>query len=672
MKINNELINKIFNNDPKKRIKIKNKSDKIKISKYEDFIPMYDIYSEKIYPINKENLYYRLTECHYRFITNEIKQWIKNKYNKNKDKKHLYNLEIIDNYDIETLLDTSYKILYKYSHQLGLSVSICKRNSFNRYSNHLNPYYTKDELIKLGLNMEIIKDKNKINLNDEKIHYQICKKISNNDISTDEIIKHNNYIIEKDLISLVANYSFMGSYFMNRYLRGFEDELNPLLIDIINKMGQNMLKTPKLDNDYYLYRFIWDDNFIRKLKTGDKFIDKGFLSSTRDPFYSPGLKSNFGLILIKIKIPKNKNIGLLIENFSLFPKEEEFLLPPSSEFKLISKNQNFKYYHTNKEFEDLITTKYEFELIGTKFKPIKNKNIYYNFKTLDEIDINGESKINIIKNFINNFQESNNVINLKKSERNYTIYYNWFDGTDSYNKLYYNKINNGMLFVIYDENSYPYLNIEFGDEMIVNYINQLYFFNKKTKLDDIDIELISNFAYIFKYDTFKLFLEYDNFSNISKIDTELDYSYLYNHLYCSSLYEYLKDDKKFYSNLKKYNQFIDFKFGYWKLNKIVKTNLPDNLFNRFKSLYQKNLTIKEFISDIIENHFYYYHKLKNIFQQYKIENIFNNLFVDFDVISYYKSKNININKINIQFDNNFIKDDSDFKLVFNQPIRRIN
>ena len=55
-------------------------------------------------------------------------------------------------------------------------------------------------------------------------------------------------------------------------------------------------------NFYFLYRFIWDDTFLKKLKTGDKFIDKGFMSTTRDPFYSPGLKSNFGLILVKINL----------------------------------------------------------------------------------------------------------------------------------------------------------------------------------------------------------------------------------------------------------------------------------------------------------------------------------------------------------------------------------
>ncbi len=39
MKINEKIIEKIFNQD----IKLKKKEDKIKLSEYIDFIPMYDI-----------------------------------------------------------------------------------------------------------------------------------------------------------------------------------------------------------------------------------------------------------------------------------------------------------------------------------------------------------------------------------------------------------------------------------------------------------------------------------------------------------------------------------------------------------------------------------------------------------------------------------------------------
>ena len=58
MIINEKLIYNIFN--LKKKIK-----NKIELSKYQELIPMYDIYSNQIFPIKKKNIHYRLIECHY-------------------------------------------------------------------------------------------------------------------------------------------------------------------------------------------------------------------------------------------------------------------------------------------------------------------------------------------------------------------------------------------------------------------------------------------------------------------------------------------------------------------------------------------------------------------------------------------------------------------------------
>ena len=72
MKINEDFIKNIFNY----KIKLKNNADKKKLSLYFNIIPMYDIYTQKIYPIKKEDTYVYLTESHYRFINNEVKNWI--------------------------------------------------------------------------------------------------------------------------------------------------------------------------------------------------------------------------------------------------------------------------------------------------------------------------------------------------------------------------------------------------------------------------------------------------------------------------------------------------------------------------------------------------------------------------------------------------------------------
>ena len=411
MKINIELIKKIFNG----KLKINKNEEKIKLSKFEEYIPMYDIYSDKIYPINKKNLYSRLIYNHYRFINQEVYDWINNKFKKNKYENDKQNLELLKNYNIEILYETSLKTVFKNSSELGLSISICKRNSFNKFFNHITPYYSRDELIKLGLNMGVIKEKDKIDIQDSKVHYEICKKISKNDFSFEEILENGNYIIDKKLISLISFYSFMGSYFMNNLLR---TESNPDISNpyykMIQKLSLGKLDSPKLNNEYFIYRFIWDDFFIRNLKIGEVFEDKGFISTTRDPFYSPNNEVKFGIVLAKIKINPSLTKSLLIENFSLFPKEQEILLIPNTQIKLVSKDENFKYFHVNENYQKNITKKYEFELIGNNFK--EDKRVKY-IEELEPIILSDDSlenynsdKIGIINDFIKKYKKNSEKI----------------------------------------------------------------------------------------------------------------------------------------------------------------------------------------------------------------------------------------------------------------------
>ena len=59
-----------------------------------------------------------------------------------------------------------------------------------------------------------------------------------------------------------------------------------------------IIKSPKFDSNYIVYRFVDNDSFLNNLNIGDIFIDRGFVSTTRNPFYFP--KNNyFGEILIK-------------------------------------------------------------------------------------------------------------------------------------------------------------------------------------------------------------------------------------------------------------------------------------------------------------------------------------------------------------------------------------
>jgi hypothetical protein len=654
MIINKKIIKDIF--DLKLKVKDKNKDD---LSKYQEIIPMYDIYSQQIYPINKKNIHYRLIDSDYRFINNEIKEWIQNLYKKYKDnielaKKLKYNLSIIDNYNIDILIETSYKTLYEFSPKLGLLVSICKRKSFDPFTYHLKPYYTKLELIKLGQNMKIVKCIEIEKLLNQEFHYKLCKTISSNDVSFEELKKHTLYIIENDIISYITFYSFYGSFLYNKYLR-MNNYINKFLYDGINNIIDIMKNSPILNNDYFVYRFIWDDSFINKLKIGETVVDNGFLSTTRDPFYSPGLTGNFGLTLIKINIPNKKGLGLFIENFSLFQKEEEFLLPPFTKLKLLSKDDNFKYYHTNEAFEKIIEKKYEFKYVGTDFSFLNNYKIKNNIKEITDFKnymLPGDDKINLFKNFIND----SNQISIKINNNSYLLNCMFFDSTEnsSYTKLYYNKIKDGLLISIYD-NGYPYLNIECGKEMVINYINKIYNYGKtKVEINNELLEIILEIGRIFHYKETIIFPIYRNFSEFNYDENKK--IFLYTHFYNYTIYNYAKNKNKFIND-----PFLKNNIGWYATDNILNSKLEPEIKNKLNITQN---TIREALIFIVENNFIIYNKFIELI------NIEKNYYFIYEIYEKLNNQNrIDNFKPNIIYDDNDSFDD-DYKLIFRQPIRR--
>lgn len=102
---------------------------------------------------------------------------------------------------------------------------------------------------------------------------------------------------------------------------------------------------------------------MKHLKIGDIFTDNGFLSTTRNPFYT-NFGQHFGHVLVKIKIPANaKGVALCIETVSNFAEEEEIIFAPGTKFKLVSKDKKVTYYHTNQQFNEQVFIKYEFEYV---------------------------------------------------------------------------------------------------------------------------------------------------------------------------------------------------------------------------------------------------------------------------------------------------------------------
>ena len=64
MIINDKIVKDIFN----LKLKLTDKTEKILLSEYIEFIPMYDIYSNQLYLVNKNKLHFKLIDDNYRFI----------------------------------------------------------------------------------------------------------------------------------------------------------------------------------------------------------------------------------------------------------------------------------------------------------------------------------------------------------------------------------------------------------------------------------------------------------------------------------------------------------------------------------------------------------------------------------------------------------------------------
>ena len=305
----------------------------------------------------------------------------------------------------------------------------------------------------------------------------------------------------------------------------------------------------------------------------------------------------------------------------------------------------------------------------------------------DSLENYNSDKIGIINDFIKKYKKNSekikfdNFIDIQwyskilKQTKSYRIFYYWFDGTDSYELFYKNKNKDGMFFIIYDEFYYPYINIGFGDNMIINNLNKYYYYNDKKRIDTFDFLFIVELAKIFRYPKFELNGEYENFSQMNKDIINNDYKIAsYTNLYSRSLYDYIKNKKIFYEDISKNSIFknlklFNLKLGYWKIDKLEKSEIPDELKNKFEEKTIKSTNLKDFIIEIIENHMMFYPKLKEYYQ-----NIFNELYIEFDVNLYFRNIDSNDSTLlnqDIPYSSNAIENDPNFKMVFRQIVRRI-
>jgi len=412
------------------------KTDIQLISQYVDLIPLYDINTDKIYIVNKNDVYKYVIEKHYRLA----------KIN-NFDKDNRWYI-FMKNYD-ENILNISYIKAFYYYFDKIIS-NIVRKSYYGNISDYtITPYYNSDELEKIRLN-----------------------NFSLDNISAKLIFQHQKHLYAYKYF--IKYYTFFGYININKYTRGFTKYKNDDIEYFINKLQKIIITAPIIKDNYTLYRFIYDDKYLSELAIGDIYVDNSFISTTHYELYN--VNYNFELALIKINIKKNaQDIHFLcIETESIFAYEQEILLPIGSKLKLINKSGNFAYHHTNKAFEKKMKKIYEFDYIGITGKIRNNYDKYdivpdnnYNFNEIS-FDDNISNIDQKLYQFNNTYVNKGGIIYIN-GIKFYCMYVNSLL-PEYRNKFLFERENNYVMYVMDKNNGYIKLLMEINNIISVNYI----------------------------------------------------------------------------------------------------------------------------------------------------------------------------------------------------------
>ena len=599
-----------------------------KISKYEDRIPLYDIKFNHIYPIHKDNVYPRIYFNNYRIIDNNFYQDLKSLKTPTEEDKE--NIRILSFYNIPTLFKTYAKIFYK-SFVLNSYITHCRRPSFNRYMDHIMPYYNINELYFLVYDWDL---STKTTLSEEEIN-SFCKQISKYDISAETLLAHQMYIYDSNAIGLVKHYSLFGSYYINVYLRNtritlqerdsYEDYVRNIVLENQIKIMIKLIKNaPAFKKSHTVYRFIERDDYMHNLKIGDIYQDPSFMSTTRNPFY---YKENyaFGSILIKIKLPKaTKGVGLCIESYSNFPNEEEIILPPTSKYKLINIINTSENVYFHNAFNLNVQKKYEFEWVGNDYQNRAEKDIVLKMPdayepVIKNIDLelivktDDNLKYTQVNSRLRYFQEVyvdnlNNQFSSTVGNYTYVFDVGSYNSMSVYKPFFYYESADGIMMTTANP-KYGNINIimEVNADIHINYYFRFSLTDSSVavKLSNPEwIKWFSLFAYIIGSKTVifhsEYELQYNDQDTLEKKHMKTRYTF------SQDIYMYLKHKKKLYqfSDIPEINP----NFDYFQLDHlfnipttdIIKSSDLDELFRVSKKSGIAN--VGDFYVYIVENY----------------------------------------------------------------------
>lgn len=532
------------------------------ISGYRIRVPLYDIFADDIFLIYQENVYDRILYGNYRFID---KKFLKS-LGKNPSPHYERIQRIFEMYDMDTLQMTYMYLFYK-SFVLSSNVTSCMRPSFSSKMDHIDPYYSINELYYLAYDWNLI---DKTTANEKEIR-KLCKIIKEYDIPSGILLDHQMYIFRNKAMGLVKHYSLFGSYFINRYLRETrcctktpaKNVIRNLAIEgQINLMVKLIKNAPAFTKSHVVYRFVEEDFYLKHLKVGDIYQDDGFMSTTRNPFY---YQKNypFGYILIKIRLPKDiSGIGLCIEAYSNFPSEEEIILPPTSMFKLERVTENLSeepHYHI---YGKIVKKKYEFTWSGVEYEISENidQNLSHgkiieiqkvNFQEIIKTDTEIEyvTMADRLRYFIQKYVNENNQFETTIGDTTYTFIIESYNSSNVYQNYFFYKTTTGLLIYSYNPR-FGNINImiEVGPELHVNYYfkNSITDSSHQLRLDNnFWIEFLCELSYflgskkVVIYPNYYI-LKYNSTDSLETIQMKSRYTVSFD------IYRYLKHKEKYF------------------------------------------------------------------------------------------------------------------------------
>ena len=534
------------------------KLDKKEISKMikdKDSLPMYDIINNTIILIPESKIYYNFNKNYLRIIDNSI----------------LRKLNIKISIDEKEIKNRFYTKIFEQHPKLGKEITFCEKKSFLYFINYNNnPYYTNSELQKKNIFFNI-------NLKDNK---KICNKLQGIELSKKDLQNSYDFLVKNKYDKIVKYYTFVGASNINEYLRGNIEYVDTVDKSIILKLDKAIKDSPNIDKDIVVFRFLSDDTFLNLQMKNKVFIEKAFMSTTRNPMMKHA-QLNFGKIIMRIFISKKySNNYLSVESLSLFPDEQEIILDRGSKLKLkkIHSIDNMKIY--------------DFEYIGTTKK--SELNVSDNINLIDLKYFVNEQNLN---NLYDEWNSYYNLVNLKIDDKDYLLKFGYLEDDPVLKKFFHYDKNILYMYILTEDGDIDIF-IEISDNGIfINNFFKYFGYKSNTSINDylkIYKQLIGMLSISFNIGNV--------FINSMQISGYLLKENTYsNNQICVDYYNYLLNTKKILPS------YLKNTFSVYYLNYLIKKKIDKNILFEFPSLKlfcEKNniTTLKNLFINIVELH----------------------------------------------------------------------